>query len=268
MKRTLKKILVFSLSLIVLWGCQSTPPEQMSLTERVQAYSTVLKKLGSSVEEDRTEAIQRFLSAGKQRGGEVVVYFLEDKATITNERVRVNLAGILAQWKDTRGVPFLLEHFHTKDKWVRSIVAQSLVVYGNNIQVVDYVGEQLVSSSSVSTRRLAASVLSRVGSEKAAWYLSRRLKDSDQEVRAECIEGIINSPQSRLRLGYLFDALTDPDSGLRQIAWWAIQKTYQGRKIPVQFNPTDPDEGKRAVDVAQLRRWAGFSKVKELKTRT
>ncbi len=264
----MKRIVILSLGLFLSWGCTTTPPDQMSLTERVKNYSSVLKKLGSSVEEDRNEAIQRFLNAGKQRGSEVVVYFLEDKATITNERVRVNLAGILAQWKDTRGIPFLLEHFHTKDKWVRSIVAQSLVVYGNNIQVVDYVGEQLENSSSVSTRRLAASVLSRVGSEKAAWYLSRNLKDSDLEVRAECIEGIINSPHRRERLGYLIDALTDPDSSLRQISWWAIQKTLKGREIPVQFKPTDPDEAKRAIDVAQLRRWAGFSKVKKLKTRT
>lgn len=260
--------LLLGVALLLGAGCSSTPPDKMTLTEQVQLYSNVLKKLGSSIEEERTEAVNRFLAAGKERGSAVVKYFLEDRTGVQSERLRVNLAGILAQWKDPDAIPYLIEHFHTEDKWVRSIVDQSLLIYGNRLQVVEFLGEQLTSSSSVSTRRLAASILSRIQTPRAAGYLARRLRDPDLEVRLECVIGIIRSPERRERLGYLIDALTDPDSGIRELAWAAIVKSLEGRELPVEFEPYNPDEAERATAVAALRRWAGFSKVNREKTRT
>ena len=121
-------------------------------------------------------------------------------------------------------------------------------------------GEQLTESSSVETRRLAASILSHVASERAAYHLSRRRRDPDLEVRAECLIGIIASPPNRERLGYLIDGLTDPDPGLRELAWDEILKSVKG-KPPVEFSPESEDEKERATNVAILRRWAGFSRV-------
>lgn len=114
------------------------------------------------------------------------------------------------------------------------------------------VAERL-GDAGVVERRVAADLLSRIGSERVADLFIQHYRDeADAEVRAYYLLGVIASRHPR-RTRFLIDALTDPDDALRKLAWNALDRTSE---LPedVTFDPLAPDRD-RADAVADLRIW-------------
>jgi HEAT repeat protein len=201
------------------------------------------------------EAVNRFLKLGPEQGSEVVLWLLEDPLIVDNPRARVNLAAILAHWKDPRGIPYLLEGLiASRDRGILRVVEEGLEIYGENAVIIEQLGtEYVLENPEELTRRVAFSVLSRLRGPVVLRLLARGLLDEDSEVRAMSVLGIAGFTESRDRTVYLIDALTDPDPEIRRLAWTALEDGEVPRSV--SFEP-EGEALDRAEAVARLRRWA------------
>ncbi|MBI4584888.1 MAG: HEAT repeat domain-containing protein [Planctomycetes bacterium] len=240
-----------ALALLFLIGCSGGPEEKKTLTQLVNENTIILSQLASFRSEEQRQGMNRFRKLGKEQGTEVVAYFLSDKE-VNDERVQVLLAVLLAEWKDPRGISYLVDRLSSRDSGVVRFAVDGLKLYGELPQIVEPLGEKLKSSERV-TRKAAAEVLSFMRGPGAVKQLGSRLKDeTDVEIRAACILGIIEAERSEARLELLISALTDPELEIRSLAWNALSRE---KNIPKVYKPAD-DLAARAQAVATLRQWA------------
>lgn len=246
------------LAALVALGCRSVPDEEKSAQQLVKEQTPTVQRLASYREEERLEAVNRFLALGKDRGSEVVFWFLQDDAATEDERLRVNLAGILAMWRDPRGIPYLLDLLNSEDQGVLRIAEEGLKNYGDHPLLAEKLADVLDGNANPATRKIVAGVLSHMRTHRAVEILGDHLRDPSEDVRVQCVFGIIDGPRSRTRTGRLVDALTDPDVEIRRLAWGALQE--EKNQPPVSFDPAGT-ELERAEAVAFLRRWAGGRRI-------
>lgn len=245
-------ILVTGLLVHLVSGCSS--PERQTPAEWIRDNTRILTQLGSYQQEERQEGINRFLALGEEQGSEVVFYLLNDQAVENDERIVVILARILSIWKDTRGIPYLLDRLSSQDRGVIRIATEGLMAYGDDRRIRRDLEEKL-GDPNLETRRAAATVLSRMRHPHALTLLGGRLRsEKDMEVRALCLLGVADAEPSRERTGYLIDALTDTEPHIRQHAWHVLSRE---KGVPKIYDPF-ADLAGRAQAIADLRRWAGI----------
>jgi HEAT repeat protein len=227
--------------------------QEQSLQQLIADNYSLLRQLGSYRSEEQQEAIERFQRLGPAQGGEVVVWFLNDPKAVEDERVQVLLARILADWRDRRAVPFLVESFKSRDGGVLRIAEEGLRVFDQDPALVHALGEQL-GGSRHEVRLSAANVLASFrASTQAQELLGRRLKDEENdEVRAVCLLGVVEGPRGAARLGYLIDALGDPDAQIRSTAWQVLRR----EGAPEVYQPAAALAA-RVEGIVALKRWAG-----------
>lgn len=232
-------------------GC-SGPPERQDPVEFVKDNSSLFRRLGSPDEDIRQDAARSFMSLGPDRGTDTAAWFLEnDRTADTSPLLRVMLARILAEWRDPRGIPYLLEALIRRQHQFYGDIESALKNYGENSELVGYLEEQ-IESPDAAVRRLCASVLAEVQSPAALRILAKRLRsDLDDEVRGLSLVGIMNADPSRERNLSLIDGMTDPDAEIRSLAWVALRRETP----PVEFDPRGNDLT-RAESIAALRSWA------------
>lgn len=234
-------------------GC-STPEEAMSPAEWIDANQTVFSKVRSYEESERKEGISRLKALGREEGTAVMYLFLSDPK-LQDYRLEVVLARLLAEWKDSRAIPFLLQNLSVPDDGAVRIAAEGLLVFGDHPHVMDALVE-MVAGVTVGERQTAADLLAKIGTDRAVAVLGGRLKaELDPEVRARMVIGVIQSRDSR-RAEYLIDALTDQEEAIRDVAWGAL------RRLPglpsVEYRPGDPPD-RRAKAIGELRIWLAGS---------
>lgn len=239
------------LALVLSVGC-AAPAQKQTPAKWIKENTRVISQLSSYRSDEQQQGINRFLTLGKEQGSAVVIYFLEDPAVNSEERVVVVLARILAIWKDTRGIPYLLDALvSTQDDGIRRVAEEGLVSYGANRRIGLRL-EESIQSSSREVRRAGIAILSKMKSPAALGVLGGKLGDEDAEVRALCLLGVVESEHSTARTGFIFDALADADAEIREIAWAALRK-QEG--VPEVYDPV-ANPAARAQGVADLRRWA------------
>jgi hypothetical protein len=236
--------------LIIPWGC-STPEEEMTPSEWISENSTVLDQIRSFDDLERRKGVSRIKQLGKERGLGLCLFVLGD-LKLDDYRMEVVLARLVADWRDPRAIPYLLENLQVPDDGAVRIAAEGLEIFGSNPRVIDALAEMLEKSASTRDRLTAASVLTRIGNAETTQLLGERIKDElDQEVRAQLVIGVIGGQHSRRR-EFLIDALVDRDPAIRRTAWGAL-KRY--RDLPqVEYEP-DADDATRARGVGALRVW-------------
>ena len=254
---------VVLLALLAASGCQ-TRQKQKTLRELIDEQASSLKELSSYQSERQRRAMNRFLNLGKDQGGEVVVWFLNDPTVADNERVRVLLSWILSTWKDRRGMPFLLDSLESRDLGVLSLAEESFANYGEDDVLARKLGDVLGESRSVDARRVASSVLSFMKSDMAVRILAehvRKKDESNREVRGNCLLGVVGGPASEARLKALVDCLTDPDVDNRRLSWDALQREERfwravnsPKKVTAIYHPASEPVA-LADSVASIRRW-------------
>jgi HEAT repeat protein len=232
-------------------GCGG-PPRKQTAAEWLQENTIILEQLKSYDRKEREQGIRRFLKRGKEQGTEVVVYLLNDPK-LEDYRIEVVLARILAEWKDPRAVPYLLRNLRSRDDGAVQIARDGLIVFGEDPRILSAVSD-LLNDAEPAPRKVAASLLSEMQGQEAPALLAARLKvEEDSEIRVHCLLGILESRHPR-RTEFLIDALSDPDSEIRQMAWEGIARL----KPQVTFDPQG-DAAARAQGVVELRRWARVS---------
>ena len=243
---------VYSILLAASWaaGC-ATPDEKKSPAQFVRENSNLLQQLGSYVDSEQHEGIARIRKLGREQGSAVALYILDDP-TFEEYRVEVVLARILADWKHPRAIVYLLQNLTVPDEGAVRIASEGLLAFGDNSQVLSAL-EEMLARPAERDRRIAADVLKRIPSSKVLeMFLSRWKSETDREVRGAFLVTLVNSRYPK-RKELLSDALTDPDRGIRSMAWDALRKYSDLPRIA--FEPDGALEA-RAKDVAVLRLWA------------
>jgi len=242
--------LALSALALPLWaGCRTSEKNQTA-AEWLRENTVILDQLGSYDHRTRQQGINRFLKLGREQGTEVVNYLLADPK-LEDYRIEVVLARILAEWKDSRAIPYLMRNLRNRDQGAVDIAKEGLMIFGNEPQILAAVGE-LLEDPDPKSRAVAAEVLSEMKGHEAVDLLGERLKVEEQsEIRAVCLAGILNARDDR-RTEYLVEALADRDPEIRAMAWGALVE----KRPPVQFNP-DADPASREKAIARLRLWAG-----------
>ncbi len=235
----------------VVAGCSGSQ-EQQDPVEFIKDNSSLFRRLGSPDDELRQNAARSFMSLGLDRGTDTAAWFLEnDRAADTSRLLRIMLARILAEWRDPRGIPYLLEALIRREHQFFQDIEAALKNYGENPKLVAYLEEQ-IASADADVRRLCASVLSELQGPTALRVLAKRLRvDSDDDVRGLALVGIMNANRSRERDIFLIDGMTDPDVEIRSLAWIALKRETP----PLEFDPRGSDLV-RAESIATLRSWA------------
>lgn len=230
-------------------GC-STPEEALSPAEWIEENSTVFDDLASYDDRERQDGIRRIKALGEEQGKAILFWLLSDPK-LDDYRLEVVLARLLAEWKDYRAVPFLLESLRIHDDGARRIAEEGLLAFPDNPHVQEGL-VRLLESDARGERLAAARILSKLGTQPAVEAMGRRIKlELDPEVRALLVIGVIGSKHPR-RLEFLVDAMTDADPAIRELAWSAVRS--HGGTPPVDFDPRGPDVD-RAKAVGTLRVW-------------
>ncbi|HZN56909.1 MAG TPA: HEAT repeat domain-containing protein, partial [Planctomycetota bacterium] len=171
--------------------------------------------------------------------------------SLDDYRVEVVLARILADWREPRAIPYLLQCINLQDEGASRIAAEGLVAFGDEPRVIDALAE-LLSLPSSHDRQIAASVLQRISSNRVLDLFMERYKaETERDIRGIFVVKLISSRHPK-RSAFLVEALADPDEGIRALAWQALQKSPALPKVA--FAAAGPMEN-RAKDVAALRIW-------------
>jgi hypothetical protein len=241
--------LLFALALPLAAGCGASEKKQTA-AEWLRENTVILDQLGSYDHRTRQQGINRFLKLGKEQGTEVVNYLLADPS-LEDYRIEVVLARILAEWKDSRAITYLMRNLRSRDQGAVEIAKEGLMIFGNEPRILAAVGE-LLGDPDPKSRAVAAEVLSEMKGHDALDLLGERLKvEENSEIRAACLAGILNSRDDR-RTEFLVEALADRDPEIRAMAWGALVE----KKPPVEFDP-EADPASRQKAIARLKLWAG-----------
>lgn len=232
-----------------LAGC-STPETELSPSEWIEQNPTVFGKLKSYDEEERRDAVARLKALGRDQGTAVIYWVLSDR-TLDDYRLEVILARILADWKDPRAVPYLLENLESPDDGAVRIASEGLLIFGDSPEVMETL-EELLESEADQPRSAAVDLLAGIGTRRTIEMLGERInRELNPEIRARMVIAVISSRNPR-RLEFLIDALNDNDPAIRELAWVEVQKY---RQVPdVEYSPRAPDK-ERAQAVGALRVW-------------
>ncbi len=233
----------------------SGPEKRQTPAEWLRENTIILEQLRSYDEKERREGVNRFLRLGREQGIEVVAFLLDDPSLKEDYRIEVVLARILADWKDSRAIPFLVSFLKHADRGAVGIAREGLVIFGED-PAVFAAFDELLRESDQKSREVAAAFLSEQKSPRAAELLAEhRRSEEDREIRALCVFALLETRHER-RAELLVEALSDADAEIRQTAWQAVSRL----KPTVRFNPRGaPEEREKAV--GELKRWAaGYSK--------
>jgi hypothetical protein len=238
-----------SLAAVVFSGCSSTPPEQLTPTDWLRENSSVLRDLESFEKGHQQQAVARLKRLGPDRGSAVVVALLVDSQV--DYRGEVLLARLLADWRDARGIRYLLKYLRHEDQGAMEIASQGLLAFEGNRSVIRALLEML-ESPSASQRQAAAGVLSEMGSEEMLKLFPKLYpKESEKMVRGIFVRTVLGSKHSR-RDEFLVEALMDTDQAIREMAWGALKKHPRLPKVRYDPGAAEVDRA-RAVEI--LRRW-------------
>ncbi len=243
-------LLAASLAAAGAAGCGGAQ-RQETPAEWLDQNTFILDQLRSYDKKELHEGINRFLRLGKDRGTAVVNYILNDAGlkSMSDYRLEVVLARILAEWKDTRAIPTLLANLEGTDSGALAIVKEGLIVYGDEPRIMEAMKEEL-DKGDAEMRRTCAEVLSEMKGPEALMLLGQhRRTEADATIRGLCVLAILNG-RDPSRLSLLIDCLEDGDPGIREQAWLGITR----RRPPVQFN-SRAGPAARAQAVQELRAW-------------
>ena len=234
---------------LLLGGC-STAEEKSTSTDWLRENSSVLRDLESFEKSHQQQAVVRLKKLGPDRGAAVVVALLRDSQV--GYRGEVLLARILADWRDSRGVSYLLKYLRHQDQGAVEIAAQGLVAFEGNREVNIALLEMLKSPTD--TQRVAAAgVLSETRSaELLDSFLDFYSGESEREVRGVLVKALLQSKHPR-RDEFLVEVLMDSDQAIREMAWEGLRKRAGIPKVDY-----DPAAGadRRAEAVKLLRSWS------------
>ena len=235
------------LAAIVFSGCSSTPPEKLTPTDWLRENSSVLRDLESFEKRRQQQAVVRLKSLGPDRGSAVVIALLVDSQV--DYRGEVLLARLLAEWRDSRGIRYLLKYLRHEDQGAIEIASQGLLAFEGNRAVIRALLEML-EGPSVRQRQAAAGVLSGMGSEEMLELFPKLYPKESEKI---FVRTVLGSKHSR-RDEFLIEALMDTDQAIREMAWGALKK--RPRLPEVRYDPAAAEVARaRAVD--SLRRWLG-----------
>jgi|GEM_PF-1231962 hypothetical protein len=234
---------------ILLVSC-AEHEEKKTPSQIIDENSTILRQLGSYVDAEQRQGVARIRKLGRDQGTAVALYVLADQS-LDDYRVEVVLARILADWREPRAIPYLLQCINLQDEGASRIAAEGLVAFGDEPRVIDALAE-LLSLPSTHDRQIAASVLQRISSNRVLDLFMERYKaETERDIRGIFVVKLISSRHPK-RSAFLVEALADPDEGIRALAWQALQKSPALPKVA--FAAAGPMEN-RAKDVAALRIW-------------
>lgn len=228
----------------------STPQDRLSPAEFVRENSNLLQQLGSYVESEQRQGISRVKKLGREQGSAVALYLLQDPK-LDEYRVEVVLARILADWRQPSAIPFLLQSLSAPDDGAVRIASEGLLAFGDSEPVLQAL-EEMLQRPVVRDRRTAAEILKRLSNPRVTEViLARWAGETDRDVRGAYLVRLIQTKHPRRR-ELLVTALTDPDLGIRSLAWETLRKYPDLPRI--NFDP-DGSLEERARDVAVLRLW-------------
>ncbi len=237
------------LACLLLGGC-STAEEKPTSTDWLRENSSVLRDLESFEKSHQQQAVVRLKKLGPDRGAAVIVALLRDSQV--GYRGEVLLARLLADWRDPRGISYLLKYLRHQDQGAVEIAAQGLVAFEGNREVNIALLEMLKSPTD--TQRVAAAgVLSETRSaELLDSFLDFYSGESEREVRGVLVKALLQSKHPR-RDEFLVEVLMDSDQAIREMAWEGLRKRAGIPKVDY-----DPAAGadRRAEAVKSLRGWA------------
>mgnify|MGYP001166812436 CR=1 FL=1 len=234
---------------LLLAGC-STPEEKLTSTEWLRENSSVLRDLESFEKSRQQQAVVRLKGLGPDRGAAVIVALLREARV--GYRGEVLLARILADWRDPRGISYLLKYLRHQDQGAVEIAAQGLVAFEGNREVALALLEMLKSSTKTE-RFAAARVLEEIGSaELLDGFLGFYTGESEKEVRGLLVKVLLQSKHPN-RDEFLVEALMDSDQAIREMAWEGLRKRPGTPKV--NYDPAAGAES-RTEAVKSLRSWA------------
>ena len=237
------------LGCLLLVGC-STPEEKLTSTDWLRENSSVLRDLESFEKSRQQQAVVRLKKLGPDRGAAVVVALLRDSQV--GYRGEVLLARLLADWRDPRGISYLLKYLRHQDQGAVEIAVQGLVAFEGNREINIALLEML-KSPTATQRSAAAGVLSEIRSiELLDRFLDFYSGESEREVRGVLVKALLQSKHPR-RDEFLVEVLMDSDQAIREMAWEGIRKRPGLPKVKY-----DPAAGadRRAEAVKLLRSWS------------
>ena len=241
--------LALLLTVAGLGGCSSTPEEKLTPTDWLRENSSVLRDLESFEKGRQQQAVVRLKGLGPDRGSAVVVALLADSQV--DYRGEVLLARLLADWRDARGVRYLLKYLMHQDQGAVDIASQGLLAFDGDPAVIRALLEML-ENPSVQQRLAAAGVLSDMESDELMERFPELYrKEGEKMVRGVLVRTVLQGKHSR-RDEFLVEALMDADLAIREMAWGALKKRPGLPKV--KYDPTGSEEA-RAKAVAGLRLW-------------
>ncbi|MBN1444179.1 MAG: hypothetical protein JXA90_15820, partial [Planctomycetes bacterium] len=255
--RFLERLTVSALlaAALLACSCSSSEEKELTLTEFLEENSTLIGDLGSYDNEKRREAYNRLKQLPREQGINVCLGLLMEKK-INNPRAEVVLARCLADWRDRRAIEYLFSYLALQDLGDVRMAAEGLEVFLDDPRVVAVLRDK-VTSPVLQERRIATEILRgppdrRPDNEVVELFAAQYKSEKDPEIRARFLFTIGGSRHPR-KAGFLADALTDADEGLRALAWRFLQKEPQ---LPPEFD-FDPGAAPadRADAVARLRLW-------------
>ncbi len=242
-------------------GCSSTDePEPKTVKEILEENSTLLVDLASYQSVVRDEAAQRVRQLGREQGTALILHLLTDP-TLEDDRVEIVLARILAEWRDPRAVPYLLQFLPHPDRGAQRNAVEGLALFPSDPRVMDALGE-LVMSEDRREREIAAATLIRLRTPAALDLCARRVRqEPDPKTRANLLIAIVNSDHAQ-RKRVLVESLDDLDQAIRELAWAGLER-YPDLPDEVDYSPSgtpkanDPAvRAKRESNLRILRLWA------------
>ena len=236
-------------------GCKSDAEireeeREATISEILEDRSTLLRDLASYDAATRNGAIRRVKELGREQGRALVLHLLMDPH-LENYRVEVVLARVLADWKDKRAIPYLLQFLPHPDRGVALYASQGLLVFGGDPQITAALGE-LLESEVVAERQVAAETLSRVDAPEVLKVCLRHYEtEEDESVRAALLMPFLQSRHPE-RKRVLVTALGDDELAIRELAWGALQDYPD---LPRSGYSPRASEVERAKAIAVLELW-------------
>jgi len=234
---------------VVLSGCSAAPEEKLTPTDWLRENSSVLRDLESFEKGRQQQAVVRLKNLGPDRGGAVVIALLSDSKV--DYRGEVLLARLLAEWRDPRGIRYLLKYLQHQDQGAVELAGQGLIAFEGD-RTVSRALLEMLENPSINQRIAAAGVLSEMDSEDLMERFSELYrKESEKVVRGILVRTVLQGKHPR-RDEFLLEALLDADLAIREMAWGAVKK--RARLPEVKYEPSG-DEAARVKAVNILRRW-------------
>ena len=231
-------------------GCSGPNEQRETVAEILEERSTLLSDLASYDSQVRNEAIRRVKRLGRESGVTLILYLLKDPQ-LDNYRVEVVLARTLADWKDRRAIPYLLQFGEHPDRGVSSYAADGLLVFGSEREVMGKLNDMLQSEVEEYRERAAKSLSRMHGPRGGEACIEHFEKEESENVRAAVLLPILESDHPE-RKRVLVHALNDPDRAIREFAWLGLQRYPD---LPrVKYDPASPETA-RVQGRAILELW-------------